>query len=155
MTVITMVGLGAGSLLVLSAVYIFVLKKEFPAGGIGVVMVGLVFIGMSQWSSFTLTVGPAKIEAMQQMIIDTARAAEAVAAQAEKAAAEVEATRTQLTVLTKQLEVRNVLPAATIRPIQERLSVVPKVDVSKLRDARKDLDRLAKPLKRVERKVQD
>jgi hypothetical protein len=51
--------------------------------------------------------------------------------------------------------VRRVLPTATIRPIQERLSVVPKVDVSKLKDARKDLVRLAKPLKTVERKVQD
>ena len=48
MTAVTITGLIAGSVLILTASIVFLLKKEFPVGGIGVAMIGLVFIGMSQ-----------------------------------------------------------------------------------------------------------
>jgi len=145
MTTVTVVGMAAGGVLILTAVAVFLVKKEFPAGGVVVTMVGLVLIGMSQWSSIKFTAAGATLEVLRHEIRRTAAAAEEVAAQAEETAAAVEATKLQLASLTGLLETRQVLPATMAQPIRAKLSAVPSVDLSKLRTARGDLKRLARP----------
>jgi hypothetical protein len=139
LTLVTIVGMAAGAVLILTAVAVFWSKKDFPAGGVMVSMVGLVLIGMSQWSSIKITAGGATIEAVRAEITKTAAAAEEVAAQAQQAAEAVEATKKQLASLTDLLETRQVLPAAAAEPIRARLAAAPNVDLTKLGKARATL----------------
>jgi hypothetical protein len=139
MTAVTIVGIIAGCVLVVTAVVIFLAKKEFPTGGVMITAIGLILIGMSQWSSITLSGMGIEIKAMRQEIAQTAAAADEVAAQAEQAAAGIEATKEQLTSLTHELDTRQVLPVAVTEMIRARLSTVRNVDVSKLNAARTDL----------------
>lgn len=145
MTPVTIVGMAAGAVLILTAVAVFWSKKAFPAGGVMVSMVGLVLIGMSQWSSIKITAAGATLEVVRAEIRQTAAAADEVAAQAEQAAAAVEATKQQLASLTGLLETRQVLPAAAAQPIRARLAAAPNVDLTKLGTARATLKRVIKP----------
>jgi hypothetical protein len=145
MTAVTVVGMNAGCVLVLAAVAVFLIKKEFPAGGVMVTIVGLVLIGMSQWSSIKLTAAGVTLEVLRHEIRQTAAAADEVAAQAQNAAAGVEATKRQLANLTQLLETRQVLPATLAQPIRAQLSAVPSLDRSKLAAAREALNRIRRP----------
>lgn len=141
MTTVSLVGLIAGSALILTAIVVFVLKREFPAGGVAVTMVGLVLIGMSQWSSIKISAGGATLDLQ---VRQTAAAAAAVAEQAERAAVAAETTRQQVAVLARQLESRNVLTTASVRSIQTSLEASPRVDLSRLQSARADLNRITR-----------
>lgn len=139
MTAVTIAGIVAGGILILAAVTVFLIKKEFPAGGVTVTLIGLVLIGMSQWSSIKLTAAGVTLEALTNNVKQMAAAAEEVATQAEQAAAGVETTRQQLVGLSQELETKQVLPPAVVRPIQSKLYNMPRADLSKLAKARADL----------------
>src|SRR5262249_31481902 len=128
---------------------VFLIKKEFPAGGVMVTIVGLVLIGMSQWSSIKLTAAGVTLEVLRDQIRQTAAAADEVAAQAENAAAGVEATKRQLAHLTQLLETKQVLPATAAQPIRAQLSAVPSVDRAKLATARSKLATAREGLNRL------
>jgi hypothetical protein len=108
-------------------------------------MVAVVLIGMSQWSSIKITAAGATLEVVRDQIRQTAAVADEVAAQAQQAAATVEATKQQLANLTDLLETRHVLPAAATQPIRAQLAAAAKVDLTKLRTARATLSRVIKP----------
>ncbi|MGD2064087.1 MAG: hypothetical protein PVF51_10965 [Nitrospirota bacterium] len=93
MTPVTIVGMAAGSILILAVVAISWSNKAFPAGGIAVSLIGVVLIGMSQSSIVKSDRGGASIELVREQISQTAAAVEAVAAQAEQTAAAVEETK--------------------------------------------------------------
>jgi len=145
MTPVTIVGMAAGAVLILTAVAVFWSKKDFPPGGVMVSMVAVVLIGMSQWSSIKITAAGATLEVVRDQIRQTAAVADEVAAQAQQAAATVEATKQQLANLTDLLETRHVLPAAATQPIRAQLAAAAKVDLTKLRTARATLSRVIKP----------
>ncbi len=139
MSTVSIVGMIAGGILVLTAVVVFLAKKEFPAGGIMVTAIGLVLIGMSQWTSIKLSGLGINIEVLRNEIAETAAAADEVAAQAEQAAAGLEATKQQLASLTRQLDANRALPGRAAQPIQQQISSIPTVDRSKLTAARATL----------------
>ncbi len=143
MSAVVIVGMIAGSVLVLAAAYVFVKNKDVSAGGVGVTLVGLLLIGMSQWSTIEIEGGGFKIKALRDAIAQTAAAADTVAAEAEQAAAGIDATRRQLASLTREIENRGVLVPAVTRPIQSQLSAVPAIDRTALERARANLRRLS------------
>ena len=145
MSAVIIVGLAAGSVLILTAVIIFLKNREFPAGGIAVTLIGLVLIGMSLWSKVEIEGGGIKITVLRTALTETAAAADEVAAQAEQAAAAAEATRRQLASLTQLMENRGLLAPAVTRSIQQQLAEVPAFDRTRLERARLDLRRLASP----------
>jgi hypothetical protein len=139
---VVIAGMIAGGALILTAIAVFLMKKEFPAGGIGVAVVGLVCIAFSQWSSLEIEVGGLRLKALRDAIEQTAAAAEVVAEQAERAAASAENTKLQLAELTRHIESRAVLPPALVRPIRERVVAAPTFDPDRLRRARTELERV-------------
>jgi hypothetical protein len=143
MSPVVLVGLVIGAILVLTAVSIFLMKKEFPPGGVAVTLIGLVMIGMSQWSTIEIEGGGIKFKALKEQVRAAAEAAEEVAAQAELAATSAETTRQQLADLTGQIERHRVLPPTLTRSIQQRILTAPTVDRAKLARARVDLQRIA------------
>jgi hypothetical protein len=144
MTAVTIVGMAAGGVLIIAAVAVFLSKKEFPAGGVMVTLVGLILIGMSQWSTIKITAAGATVEVARDEIRTTAEAVDAVAEQTQQAAAAVEATRQQLSNLTAMLENRQVLSAAAVQPIRTELSTAPRIDAAKLKEVRDSLKRVIK-----------
>src|SRR5919108_3042283 len=130
MTAVTIVGMVAGGLLIATACIVFLLKKDFPAGGFGVAVIGLVLIGMSQWTSFKITAAGVSLEAVKAQVQKTAAAAEEIATQAQQTAASVETTREQVATLAQQLQSSNVLSAAAVRPIRAKLDTAPRADVN-------------------------
>lgn len=145
MAPVTIVGMAAGAVLILTAVAVFWNKKEFPTGGVMITLVGLVLIGMSQWSNIKISAAGATVEVVRDEIKKTAEAVDQVAAQAQLAAGAVEATRQQLASLTDLLESKQVLSAATAQPIRAKLEAAPRTDVMKLGTARESLKRVIKP----------
>jgi len=147
MTPVTIVGMVAGGLLILTAAAVFLLKKEFPAGGLGVALIGGVLIGMSQWSSIKISAGGVSVDlqVLKAQVQQTAVAAEEIATQAQQTAVSVETTREQVAALTEQLQSRNVLSDAAARPIRAKLDAAPRADLSRLRAARENLDRVTRP----------
>ena len=145
MAPVTIVGMAAGAVLILTAVAVFWNKKEFPTGGVMITLVGLVLIGMSQWSNIKISAAGATVEVVRDEIKKTAEEVDQVAAQAQLAAGAVEATRQQLASLTDLLESKQVLSAATTQPIRAKLEAAPRADVMKLGTARENLKRVIKP----------
>lgn len=141
MSTVTIVGIVAGSALIVTAIIVFLSKKEFQTGGVMVTVVGLVLIGMSQWNSIKLTVGEATLEAIREELNSTKDATNEVAEQVEQAAKAVETTRMQLLSLNDQLKTSRVLPDSVTVSIQEKLSSAPQVDLTKLGLLRKNLSK--------------
>lgn len=144
MSPVTVVGMVAGGLLIVTACAVFLNKKEFPAGGLGVALVGLVLIGMSQWTSIKVNTpgGSVEFAALQKDVKQTAEAADELATQAQETAASVETTRQQVTALTQQLQNNKVLTATAVAPIRAKLETAPRADVSRLRIAKDNLSRV-------------
>lgn len=144
MTPVTIVGLVAGSIFVAVAAFVFVSKKAFPAGGIAVSAIGLVLIGMSQWTQVKVVAGGVTIElqALKADIQKTAAAAEVVAVQAQHAADSVHQVKQQLADVTRLLDASHVVPAPRTQEIRDRLSQAPTVDRSQLDSARASLRQL-------------
>jgi hypothetical protein len=147
MTPVTIAGMVMGVLLILTAIAVFWSKKAFPVGGVAVTLVGLVLIGMSQWTTIKINAGGASIDlrTLRAQVQETAAAAEEVASQAQQAAAAAETTREQVAVLARQLETRNVLPSAAARSIRATLDTAPRADLERLRSAQEDLGRVTRP----------
>jgi hypothetical protein len=139
MDIIEIVGVIAGGILILCAVAVFWSKKEFPLGGIAVTLVAFVLIGMSQWTSIKISAAGATVEALKEAVKQTAIAADEVAAQAEQAAAGVQATQKQIENLSSLLESRRVLGSEAVRQIKTELKAAPDVDLNKMRIARESL----------------
>lgn len=89
MSPVTIVGMVVGTLLILTAIAVFWSKKEFPVGGLGVTVIGLVLIGMSQWTNLDLKAGDLslQLETLQQRLDSTAATAATVAVEARHTAA--------------------------------------------------------------------
>lgn len=143
MTAVTIVGMAAGGVLILTAAAISWSKKAFSAGSITVCLIAFGLIGMSQWSSIKITAEG--IEVLRDELKQTATAAEEVAAQVEQTATAVEATKEQLTALAAHLASQHVLSAAAIQPIRVRLAALPTLDLTKLNAARTTLNRVRRP----------
>jgi len=144
MSPVTVVGMVAGGLLLLTAIVVFITKKEFSTGGVAVTVVAMILIGMSQWSNIQFEAFGIKFAALTKAINMTAAAADEVAAQTEQAAAEIAATREQLASLTQQIANTHVLSPGATAGIQTQLSTPPKIDLEKLKKARTDLERIKK-----------
>jgi len=142
MSPVVIVGMSAGILLIVTAAWVFVSKKAFPGGGILVVVVGMVLIGMSQWSTITLKGAGVEFQAVRAKLDSTVSAAAEVAGEAQNAAAAAEATRQQVTTLTSQLAARNLVSPAASAAIRGALDAAPHADIAKLRVATDRLRRL-------------
>ncbi|MCJ8502977.1 hypothetical protein [Desulfatitalea alkaliphila] len=145
MSIVTLVGIVAGGLLILTAVVVFLLKKEFPAGGIMVTLIGLVLIGMSQWTTIKVAGPGFDLELLRDQIMKTAAATEEVAEQVQQAVAGFDATKVQIANLTEHLQARAVLAPADAVMIRQKLDRVPQIDVNRLKNARTSLRRIAQP----------
>ncbi len=146
---VTIVGMVMGTLLILTAIAVFWSKKAFPAGGIGVTLVGLVLIGMSQWSTIKLKAGGVDVEvelkALKKQVQETAAATADVATETRNAAAGADVTRRQVAILTSQLAERAlVAPQASI-DIQSALRSAPQFDEKRLVRANERLERIGTP----------
>jgi hypothetical protein len=129
-----------GVLLILTAVAVFWNKKDFPAGGVGVTMVGLVLITISVVTHAKISVAGATLE-----LQTIAKAVDAVAAQTQEAATSLETTKRELISLTSLLEARHVLAGTALQPMRSRLDAAPRVDLARLTAARESLRRIPKP----------
>lgn len=129
MTPVTVVGMIAGGLLILTAIAVFWSKKEFPAGGVGVTVVGLVLIGMSQWSQISLKAAGVELSALAEV----AKASAELGDEVNKLASSVSTTKAQLSVVARQLEDRNVLTPAVTGSIRGALESAPRVDTAQVR----------------------
>lgn len=146
MTTVTIVGMIAGAVLILTAVAVFWSRKDFPTGGVMVTLIGLILIGMSQWSTIRLTTAGTTVELLreelqqtQNELQQTAAAVDAVAAQAQQAAVAVEETNRQIVTVADLLAENQVLSADAVEPIQSKLESVPKIDPMELNTARETL----------------
>jgi hypothetical protein len=135
MSPVVLVGMAVGTLAILTALAVCWSKKAFPMGSIGVMVIGLVLIGMSQWNSITLEA--------------TAAAAAVVAHEAQNNAAAVEVTRRQLATLTTQLETRSLSPQSATA-IRSAIEAAPRADTNRLRVATTELKNLPRvPVRRT------
>jgi hypothetical protein len=141
----SLVGMVLGALLILTAIAVFWTKKDFPAGGLGVTIIGLVLIGMSQWSSFSLKAGGLELQAVQKQLRETVAAAAEVADEAHNSAAAAETTRQQVASLTAQLAARNLVTPQASAAIRRALDAAPRSDTIRLRMATDRLRVLNKP----------
>lgn len=162
MSPVTLVGMIMGSLVVLTSCLIFGSKKEFPAGGLAAMLVGVVLISISQWTHIKLNAGGSSLEldavkkelasttaqlqqttaetkANAQATRETAAATDAVAEQAERAAGASEVTRRTVVALASQLEVNKALSPAAAAPIKTTLDTVTHASVPAISSARKRL----------------
>jgi cell division protein FtsB len=136
-----------GVLACLTALGIFLSKKEFPVGGVGVLGIGFVLIGMSQWTSFKFQAGGVNFEAVQNLqkqIQATASSAAAIAQEAQKTAAAQDVTRQQLATLTKQLATNRTLAPQSAEAIGGAIARAPRADTNQLRAATIELRNLPK-----------
>lgn len=130
---VTIVGLVTGLALIASAVRAFWSQKD-GTSGIAAALVGLILIGMSQWS--TISVKGAGIEIELAAI---AQAVDAVAEEATAAATAVETTRQQLLSLSTSLERSQSITRADASAIRDSLRAVPTVDPRNVIEARRAL----------------
>ncbi|HJU73551.1 MAG TPA: hypothetical protein VJ717_07380 [Gemmatimonadaceae bacterium] len=137
MTLVTIVGMLSGVLLLLTAIYIFLSKKAFPAGGVAVTLVSLVMIGMSQWSTIRIKGGGIDID-----LTTLAAAVDTLAAQGVITANAIDSTRRGLVKLTDQLGDRNVLPRPSINSVLEPLRAAPRIDTAALNRNRTRVGRI-------------
>ena len=144
MSSVTTVGLIAGAALIAAAIYVFVSKKEISAGGVGVSLVGLILIGMSQWTTIKVKGGGVDIDirTLQEQVTRTASAVDAVAQEANSTAAVANETREQLLVLSTQLERRDVLPSASSRALRDSLGRAPRIDTAAVNAARLQMNEI-------------
>jgi transcriptional/translational regulatory protein YebC/TACO1 len=140
MDTVTWVGVVMGSLLILTAIAIALMKKAFPKGAFGFLVFGLVLISFSKWGEIKITTK--SIDLLRDQVKETAAAAGEVAAQARQTATAVQATQSEVRSVTDALERSRVLPANVTGPIRTRISVIPKIDVAKLDSARRVLARV-------------
>jgi hypothetical protein len=131
--VVTIIGLLAGTALIISAIRAFWNQRD-GTSGIVAALVGLIMIGMSQWA--TISVKGAGIEIELAAI---AQAVDAVAEEAISAATAVEATKQQLLSLSTSLERSQTITRADAGAIRDSLRAVPTVDPRAVIDARRTL----------------
>lgn len=149
MSPVVLVGMAVGTLAILTALAVCWSKKAFPMGSIGVMVIGLVLIGMSQWNSITFKAGGVEFAALQKQLEATAAAAAVVAHEAQNNAAAVEVTRRQLATLTTQLETRSLSPQSATA-IRSAIEAAPRADTNRLRVATTELKNLPRvPVRRT------
>jgi hypothetical protein len=146
MSPVTIVGLVVGTGIITTAIVVFLRKNDFPAGGVGATAVGMVLIGMSQWTSITLKAGGVDVElqALQKQLDSTAASAAVVSDEAHKAAAAADVARQQITTLTTQLATKGVLTPQSANAIRTALAVAPHSDTTRLRLATDQLRNLTR-----------
>jgi hypothetical protein len=144
MSPIAVVAMIMGVLLILAAIGIAWSKKEFSAGCVTITLVGVILIGLTQWTTIKFKSGGLDVElsTLKQQLKQTAAAVDAVAAETETAAQATEAGRQELRSLVNQLGSHNVLPPVALQPVRASLDTLHKVDFSKIRMAREDLRRI-------------
>lgn len=142
MTPVTIVGMAAGSLLILTAAAIFWSQKAFPAGGIAVSVVAFAMIGMSQWTTIKIEAGGAKMEVTREEVLQIAAATNELADQAENVAAAIEVSKAQIRDVLNVLENRDILSAAAAQPIRHRLNTAPTIDIDRIQEARSEMWRV-------------
>jgi len=145
MTAVTVVGMVAGGLLIVTA-WVVWLKTKTPTAGVGAALFGLVLIGMSQWTSIKISAAgfSVDLQAVKAQVKQTAAAAEELATQAQQTAASVETTREQVATLAQQLQTKNILSDAAVRPIRARLDTAPRAGVNRLRAVKENLSRVTR-----------
>lgn len=155
----TFVALLAGVALIITAVVVFVVTLSFPVGGLGITLVGLVLITVSQWSKIKLSGEGLELERrlttversvqtveqsvrrVQADVNQTTQAASIVATQAQAAAQAVDTTNRQLVELTRVLESRQAVPPSSAQSIYRELKTAPRVDINKLKGASEALQK--------------
>lgn len=141
MNAVAVVGIVAGAALIAVACLVFAQKKEFPLGGVGVTLVGVVLIGMSQWTTIRIKGAGLDIDlrTLQAQITETAAAVDAVAEATVSTAAQVETTQTQLLEVTEQLERRQLLVPSTLSDIRGRMEAAPQADTTRVNAVRENI----------------
>lgn len=144
MSPVIIVGMAVGTLAILTALGVCWSKKAFPLGSIGVMAIGLVLIGMSQWNSITLKAGGVEFEALQKQLEATAASTAVVAHEAQNTAGAVDVTRQQLALLTTQLVATRSLAPQSATAIRAAIEAAPRADTNRLRVATTELKNLPK-----------
>jgi hypothetical protein len=109
---------------------------------VGVTLIALVLIGMSQWTTIKIK-GPGGIDIdltqLRQQIEETARAVDAVADVAGNNTRVSEGNRQQLLSLTEQLGSKQVIAPAAASAARSTLTALPKADTTRLHSTRLNL----------------
>ena len=135
MNPVTVVGMIAGLFLIGVVVVIAYRKHEVSAGSVALAVIGLVLIGMSQWTSIRIKGGGVDIDlsALERQVHATAAAVQTLAEETVATAAVAESTRDQLQTLAVDLRRSNVVSAAFANTLTDSLAARPDVDTAAIR----------------------
>lgn len=144
MPIVTVTGLVAGAALVFAVIWVIMKKQEFSVGAIGLALVGLVMIGMSQWSTIRISGGGMDIDisTLQRQVAETAEAVDALAEETVATANVAETTRDQLLSLSSELQRARTLPTGVTGAIRDSLTAAPHVDTANIRNLRSSMARI-------------
>lgn len=131
----TTLGMILGTLLIISAIVIFFMRKEFSKEGVLVVFGGIVLVGMSGWSSIRVSALGVDVEALQKRVDSTVQSVTQVAAQTDSAAVAVDTTKNQLSALARELADSDALSKEESARIIGALARAPRADRVMLRSA--------------------
>jgi hypothetical protein len=144
MTPLAIVGFILGGLLALVVIAVFWVKKDFPVGGLGALLVAAVLVSLPIWKSISIKGFGLDIQLLKEEVQRTAAAAEQVAGQVQQTAATVETTRTQIAALAQNLLNKRIITVATFHEMNKTLNAAPRPDLAQLTAARARLAEVAR-----------
>jgi hypothetical protein len=144
MTPVTITGMAAGTLLILTTAAVFWAKKDFPVGGLGVVLLGVILIGMSQWSSIKVNAGGNSVEllAFEKKLDSAVTATADLAVATRNAANSAETAKSQISELTTVLAQRNLVSPEASAKVQDAIKASPAADTVSIKASTQILDAL-------------
>lgn len=138
------VGLVVGAVAIAAVCWVWVRKQTFGTGGTVLSIVGVILVGLSVWKtveiSYTNGSLMVRLQKLEERLGQVAEASSAVTQEVQKLTDSANTTREEFLKLTRTLEARGTLPAATIRDIREAIARAPTVDRAKLDSARRLLN---------------
>lgn len=145
-------GIILGSIAVLTACFVWLRHRTFGVGGGGLSLVGLALVGLSIFSTISISVSEAgveaKFQAMQERVNAVAEASAAVTEEVQKIAQSTEANRTQFLALTQSLEARNAVDPRAAADIRRQVEAARLPEERQLNEALKRLREVQIPVSR-------
>jgi hypothetical protein len=141
MDAVTWAGMIFGGIIVLVTLGV-VIKKGFDKWPVIAMGIGAFLLVGSKYASFKVSEGGIEV---RRDVAAIAAATDEVAAQTQQAAAAVQVTQTQVANLVTLLERRNLLPPNATSPIRLQLDATPRIDLTKLKNARATVARIRNP----------
>lgn len=133
-------GLVAGLAIVLVVLLVAHRSSSFTAHGTWTLGLGVALIGMSVWGRVSIGPSGIEFERLQEQVHEIAEGASTVAEQVEDLAVNFAATRDQLVSVTRTLLAQPGVDPTIVGPIEDSLAVLPRFDITSLREARETFE---------------